>query len=102
MGARARADAPGRPAPSPPHFVYIVRCADGSLYTGYARDPGARVAAHNRGIGAKYTCSRRPVRLVYAEALPTLSAALKREYELKQWPREKKQRLIRATRPVRA
>ena len=78
------------------HFVYIVRCADGSLYIGYARDPQARLAAHNCGHGAKYTCSRRPVRLVYAEPLPTLSAALKREYELKQWPRAKKQALIRA------
>jgi putative endonuclease len=77
------------------HFVYIVRCADGSLYTGYARNLDGRVAAHNRGTGAKYTCSRRPVRLVYAEELPTLSAALKREYELKQWPRVKKQGLIR-------
>jgi putative endonuclease len=80
------------------HFVYIVRCADGSLYTGYARDPQARLAAHNRGQGAKYTCGRRPVRLVYAEPLPTLSAALRREYELKQWPRAKKQALIRTRR----
>ena len=80
------------------HFVYIVRCADGSFYIGYARDPQARLAAHNRGQGAKYTCGRRPVRLVYAEPLPTLSAALKREYELKQWPRAKKQALIRARR----
>lgn len=80
------------------HFVYIVRCADGSLYTGSARDPRARLAAHNAGAGAKYTCSRRPVRLVYTEALPTLSAALKREYELKQWTRARKQALIRASR----
>ncbi len=80
------------------HFVYIVRCTDGSLYTGYARDPRARLAAHNAGAGAKYTCSRRPVRLVYTEALTTLSAALKREYELKQWTRAKKQALIRTAR----
>ena len=85
-------------ASEPAHFVYIVRCADGSLYTGYARDLDARVAAHNRGTGAKYTCSRRPVRLVYAEALPTRSDALKREYQLKQWPRVKKQALVRAAR----
>ena len=110
MDRRATCDVPGgapdalaRPAaPLPAHFVYIVRCADGSLYTGYARDLDARLAAHNRGTGAKYTCSRRPVRLVYVEALPTLSAALKREYELKQWPRTEKQRLIRAARRARA
>ena len=43
------------------HYVYVVRCADGSLYTGYARDPVARAAVHNRGKGAHYTASRRPV-----------------------------------------
>ena len=80
------------------HFVYIVRCADGSFYTGYARDPRTRVKLHNRGKGAKYTSGRRPVRLVYSEACATLSQALEREYELKQWPRRKKQRLIRGAR----
>jgi putative endonuclease len=77
------------------HFIYIVRCADGSLYTGYARDPKERVRAHNSGRGAKYTASRRPVRLVYFERCKSLSAALKREYELKQWPRSRKQALCR-------
>ena len=80
------------------HFVYIARCADGSLYTGYARDPQARIIAHNAGRGARYTCGRRPVRLVYAEECETLSAALKREYELKQWPRVKKQALVKSAR----
>jgi putative endonuclease len=78
------------------HFVYIVRCRDGSLYTGYARDPRARVKLHNGGKGAKYTRSRRPVRLVYSEACETLSDALRREHELKRWPRERKRALIRA------
>jgi putative endonuclease len=77
------------------HFVYIVRCADGSLYTGYALDPRARTRAHNAGRGARSTCGRRPVRLVYSERFETLSEALKREYELKQWPRARKQALIR-------
>jgi putative endonuclease len=77
------------------HFVYIVRCVDGSFYIGYARDPRARVRMHNAGKGAKYTAGRRPVRLVYSEACATLSDALKREYELKQWPRAKKRQLIR-------
>ena len=80
------------------HFVYIVRCADGSLYTGYARDPQARIRVHNAGRGARYTSGRRPVRLVYSESFETLSEALKREYELKQWPRVKKQALVRRTR----
>jgi putative endonuclease len=78
-----------------PHFVYIVRCRDGSLYTGWARDPQARLGLHNSGRGAKYTRGRRPVRLVYSEACATLTDALRREYELKQWPRAKKQALIR-------
>ena len=80
------------------HFVYIVRCTDGSLYTGYARDPRARIRAHNAGRGARYTSGRRPVRLVYSEAFETLSEALKREYELKQWPRARKQALLKSAR----
>jgi len=84
------------------HFVYIVRCADGSFYTGYARDPKARLKRHNAGLGAKYTRGRRPVKLVYREACATLSRALKREYEIKQWPRSKKRRLIGARRAIKA
>ena len=80
------------------YFVYIVRCTDGSLYTGYARDPRARTLAHNAGRGAHYTSGRRPVRLVYSEAFDTLSEALRREYELKQWPRARKQALVRSAR----
>ena len=80
------------------HFVYIVRCTDGSLYTGYARDPVARTRAHNAGRGARYTSGRRPVRLVYSEGFATLSEALKREYELKQWTRAEKQDLVKRTR----
>lgn len=90
------------PGPSPhSHFVYILRCADGSLYTGYARDPQARARVHNAGRGARYTCGRRPVRLVYSESFATLSEALKREYELKQWPRVRKQALVRRARRPR-
>jgi len=77
------------------HFVYIVRCRDGSFYIGYARDPRARVRVHNSGKGARYTSGRRPVRLVYSEACETRSHALKREHELKQWRRKKKQALVR-------
>jgi putative endonuclease len=77
------------------HFVYIVRCADGSLYTGYARDPRARARVHNTGRGARYTAGRRPVRLVYVEAYRSIGKALRREHELKGWTRAEKQALVR-------
>lgn len=64
--------------------VYMVRCADGSLYTGIAKDIQRRVSEHNAGQGAKYTRGRRPVRLVYQEAAKDRSAALKREHAIKQ------------------
>ena len=76
------------------HYVYIVRCADGTLYTGYARDPAAREAAHNSGRGAKYTAGRRPVQLVYREAFRSLGKALSREHALKQLTRAQKEALI--------
>jgi predicted GIY-YIG superfamily endonuclease len=76
------------------HFVYIVRCADGTLYTGYARDPRARERAHNRGRGAKYTAGRRPVRLVYQETFRSAGKALAREYVVKQLTRAQKDALI--------
>ena len=79
------------------HFVYIVRCADGTLYTGYARDPHERTAVHNAGKGAKYTASRLPVDLVYSEQCDSLSSALKREIQIKRWTRARKEALVRAT-----
>ena len=75
-------------------FVYIVRCADGTLYTGFARDPNERVNVHNSGKGAKYTRSRRPVSLVYVERCDSLSAALQRERQIKPWSRAKKEALV--------
>jgi putative endonuclease len=74
--------------------VYIVRCADGTLYTGYAVDPASRVSVHNDGRGARYTACRRPVTLVYSESFDSKSAALKREFQLKRWSRKKKDVLI--------
>ena len=71
----------------------MVRCADGTLYTGYARDPEKRTRAHNTGRGAKYTARRRPVALVYLEECDTRSAALKREYQLKGLSRSEKEQL---------
>ncbi|MDH9162160.1 MULTISPECIES: GIY-YIG nuclease family protein [Staphylococcus] len=76
------------------HYIYIVKCKDGSLYTGYAKDIVQRVAKHNRGQGAKYTKIRRPVELVYQEMFDTKSEALKREYEIKTYSRTKKLELI--------
>jgi predicted GIY-YIG superfamily endonuclease len=76
------------------HYVYIVRCADGTLYTGYARDPHARALAHNRGQGAKYTSGRRPVSLIHVERFRSKGKALRREHEIKQWPRERKEGLL--------
>ena len=77
------------------YFVYIVRCADGTFYTGYAVDLDQRLRAHNQGRGAKYTSGRRPVSLVYAAACASKSEALKRERQIKRWPRDKKAELAR-------
>jgi putative endonuclease len=76
------------------HYVYILRCADGTLYTGYTNDLKARVEAHNRGRGAKYTRSRGPVTLVYKKGFRTLGKALSREYALKRLTRAEKEDLI--------
>ena len=75
--------------------VYIVRCADGSLYTGIATNVARRVEEHNANnlLAARYTRARRPVVLVYQEPVATRSAAGKREYELKQMSREEKEAL---------
>ena len=73
--------------------VYIVRCADRTLYTGVAKDLAARIAAHNDGRGAKYTRQRLPVKLVYAEAAVDRSAAQRREHAIKRLPREAKRAL---------
>ena len=75
------------------HFVYMVRCSDGTLYTGYARDPERRTRVHNTWRGAKYTARRLPVSLVYSESCGSRSAALKREYEVKHLARSQKERL---------
>lgn len=80
------------------HFVYIVRCADGTLYTGYARDPDARARVHNAGKGARYTSGRRPVRVVYTEACATWGDALRRERGVKRLTRAQKEALIKRRR----
>ena len=76
------------------HFVYMLRCADGTLYSGYSTDPNRRTVAHNNGSGAKYTRSRLPVELVFIESAETKSQALKREAALKKLTRTEKILLI--------
>ena len=75
-------------------FVYLVRCRDGSLYTGITTDPPARVRAHNAGRGARYTRPRSPVTLVHGEAAAGRATALRREWTIKQWSRAEKERLV--------
>ena len=73
----------------------MVRCADGTYYTGWAADVARRVAAHNAGRGSRYTRTRRPVTLVYQEAAPDRGSAMRREVAIKGYGRERKDRLIR-------
>lgn len=76
------------------HFVYIVRCSDGTLYTGYTTDVSRRIEEHNSGDGAKYTQARRPVSLEYTESFTTRSDAMSREYEIKHLSRAEKETLL--------
>ncbi len=73
-----------------PFVVYLLRCADGTLYTGVTTDVEARLRTHNAGRGARYTAGRRPVRVVYVEPCGSRSAALKREHAIKRLPRARK------------
>ncbi len=74
--------------------VYILRCGDGSLYTGIAKDVGARVKQHNEGRGANYTRTRLPVKLLYQQEGLTRSKALIREAQIKAMPRSKKEEIV--------
>ena len=82
------------------YWVYIVACADGTLYTGIATDVTRRLAEHNgeKARGARYTSARRPVTLVYRAAFATRSEAAKEEFRIKRLPRNAKQTLIDAAR----
>ncbi|MCC6299570.1 MAG: GIY-YIG nuclease family protein [Anaerolineales bacterium] len=75
-------------------YCYIVQCADGTFYTGWALDPEKRVAVHNKGCGAKYTKMRLPVKLVYVEPQLDRIAAMKRERAIKKLKRIEKEKLI--------
>lgn len=76
------------------NYTYIVKCRDGSFYTGWTNDLEKRIHAHNNGTGAKYTKSRRPVELVYYEIFATKQEAMSREFRLKKLSREQKVKLI--------
>ena len=76
------------------HYVYVVECSDGTLYTGYTTDVERRVEEHNAGEGAKYTRGRTPVEVVHVEEYATRSEAMSREAEIKKMSREEKERLV--------
>ena len=76
------------------NYVYILRCSDDTLYTGWTNDLEKRIKAHSNGTGAKYTRGRGPVELVYFEEFDDKKDAMKREYEIKKYTRSKKEWLI--------
>lgn len=76
------------------NYTYILRCADGTLYTGWTNDLKKRLAAHNAGTGSRYTRSRRPVELAYFEELDTKEQAMSREWHIKRLSRDEKLALI--------
>jgi putative endonuclease len=76
------------------NFTYMLRCSDGTLYTGWTTNLERRLKAHNQGTGAKYTRARRPVVLAYYEAFDTREEAMRREWQIKQLPRKEKLELI--------
>lgn len=78
------------------NYTYILKCSDGSLYTGWTNDLNKRLEAHNKGMGAKYTKNRLPVDIVYYEEFQTKEEAMKREYQIKKLTRSKKIELIKS------
>lgn len=81
------------------NYTYILRCGDGSLYTGWTNDLMRRIAAHNAGKGGKYTRARLPVELVYHEVFATKEEAMRREWVIKQMTRAEKLALIQREKP---
>lgn len=79
-----------------PWYVYILRCRDRSFYTGITTNLKEREKKHNAGKASRYTRTRLPAKMVYAEKQPDKSSALKREIEIKRWPRAKKATLIKS------
>jgi len=79
------------------HAVYVLRCGDGSLYTGYTTDVARRLREHRAGEGAKYTRGRGPLELLHVERFDSRSAAMCREHEIKRLPKGEKERLVAAS-----
>ncbi len=77
-------------------YLYLVRCADGSLYTGVTTDVDSRFKAHQKEQGAKYLMGRGPLRLVYSEKIGPKRLAFRAEHAVKRWPRSRKEALVRA------
>ena len=77
------------------NYTYILKCQDGSFYTGWTNDLEKRIQAHNAGKGAKYTRNRRPVKLIYWEEYETKGEAMKREYAIKHMSRQEKEKLVK-------
>jgi putative endonuclease len=75
-------------------YCYILECSDGTFYTGWTTDPERRVAQHNKGVGARYTSTRRPVKLIYLEPHPNRTEAMRRELAIKKMSRAQKKKLI--------
>lgn len=78
----------------PGHFMYVLRCADGSLYTGYTADMAARLAAHRRGVASRYTRARLPVEIEGWWEFPDKRSAMQAEYAFKQLPKRQKIRIL--------
>jgi len=76
------------------YYVYILKCCDETLYTGYSKDLDKRIQKHNEGKGAKYTRGRRPVKLLWSKKYSNISKALKEEYRIKKLSKEQKLLLI--------
>lgn len=80
------------------NYTYILRCGDGSFYTGWTNNLGKRLEAHNAGRGGRYTRSRLPVKLVYYESFDTKNEAMRREAAIKKLTRQEKEKLIKGIR----
>jgi putative endonuclease len=80
-----------------PYHVYVLRCSDNTFYTGYTTDVERRVREHDAGDGAKYTRGRTPVELIHVEPFDSQSEAMSREYEIKQYARAEKERLVESS-----
>jgi len=77
------------------YYLYVLQCSDGSLYTGTTNDIEKRLATHSQGKGSKYVRAHLPFKLVYSEQFESKIDALKREYEVKQWSRQKKMKVLK-------